>query len=577
MMDKDLRSDGRRRYRWMGWGLLASLGLALSLGAASCGGSAGGGPPLLQSNTNWLQRCGPDAPCSGALLCLCGMCTQPCSESTECGRLEGASCGGSCAEAAPSGGGMCVLGCTTDDDCADDFTCQASECRPRPAPLDETTLGNGRLTTAGACPNAFVSLDSVFEQARRDLDTLDVEDRSAIRYVSLANRNDAGACANDLEIERLALAKMLNSTSLDSAIVLPVPIDADRLLYRINLRDYGWDERYTLAGFEYGNAWDMLLVDNPYAISFEGPDANVLIEQTQTPVPLIQSDALVYAAVRGEPYMALLQQPGTLDELLVDLGIDAETNRADGEALRVGTTHSLISRANRILERHDLEVRAGVLWLTFDFLSDSEQDSILQNPLATNATGGSVMYSLPNGLPGFALFDEAGALTIDSDILLDTNQNNFRALTAISCMNCHATPIMPTADEVGGFVAANPDAFSEADRERIALLYRDSDTLRQVMSSDNASFRSALENVGVPRDSSDAVATVVFRFERDMTPSEMAGDLMLAPSDAEALQTSLGIDLIVTRQGFEQSLSNNLCSSLASARNRPTLCQQLSP
>jgi hypothetical protein len=70
---------------------------------------------------------------------------------------------------------------------------------------------------------------------------------------------------------------------------------------------------------------------------------------------------------------------------------------------------------------------------------------------------------------------------------------------------------------------------------------------------------------------------VVFRFERDMTPSEMAGDLMLAPSDAEALQTSLGIDLIVTRQGFEQSLSNNLCSSLASARNRPTLCQQLSP
>ena len=569
---RDPRSDKGRLHRWLRWSLLGCAGAALSLAAASCGGSAGGGPPLLQSNTNWLQRCGPDAPCSGALLCLCGMCTQPCAESNECGRLDGASCGGSCEEAAPSGGGLCVLGCTSDDDCGDEFVCEASECRPRPAALDEQALGDGQVGTAGVCSNAFVSIDDVFQRIRQDLETVYAEDRPFMRYVSLANRNDAGACQDELDLERLALTKALNSASLDTTLTAPVPIDANRLLYRINLLDYTWDRPRTLGSDSYDNAWDLILSRTPYAIAYDGPDATPISEQTATPVPLLQADALVYAITRAETYMALMRQPNSLDELFVELGIDVEANRRDAATWRAATTQSRISRADRVIERHQLEVRSGVAWMTLDF--DSELNpSVLQDPLATEAEGGTVTYSLPNGLPGFAIYDRSGLLQPDSDLLLDTNQNNFRALTAISCMNCHADTLIPTTDEVSPFVAANPEAFSSEDRERIARLYPTADVFRDMMAADNATFRTALENLGVPRGSADPVATAVFRFERDVTPAEMAGDLMLAPDDLEALASELGIAPTIGRRDFERSVEEKQCVSLANARNRPVVCR----
>jgi len=574
MMGKseDPRSGSGRLHRWLRWSLLGCAGVAMSLAAASCGGSAGGGPPLLQSNTNWLQRCGPEVPCSGALLCLCGMCTQPCSEESECGRLDGASCGGTCDEAAPSGGGLCVLGCTSDDDCGDEFVCQASECRPRPAALDEQALGDEQVGTAGACSNAFISLDSVFERARLDLDALDADDRPFMRYVSLANRNDAGACEDELDIERLALAKALNSTSLDTTLTLPLAIDADRLLYRIDLRDYRWDEPRTLNGVVSDSAWTLIIANSPYAIAFEGPDVARLTEQTRTSVPLLPADALLYAITRAEVYMAMLQQPATVNELLLDeLGIDVEANRRDGATWRAATTQSRISRADRILERHQLEVRAGVAWLTLDFYSDSSA-SVLQDPLATEADGGTVTYSLPNGLPAFAIYDEDGLLRGDSEILLDTNQNNFRATTAVSCMNCHADAIIPATDQAAAFVAANLEAYSAEDRARIALLYPGAELWRDLMAADNAAFRSAVENLGIGRGSPDPVAATAYRFERDVTPTDMAGDLMLAPGDMDVLASQLGIDVTADRDDFALSLADRLCVSLAGARNRPAGC-----
>lgn len=567
---EDQRRRGRQQ-RWLCWSLLAAAGLGLSLGAASCGGTAGSGAPLLQSNTNWLQRCGPDAPCSGALLCLCGMCTQPCAEAMECGRLEGATCGGSCDEAAPSGGGMCVLGCTTDDDCGAGFTCQATECRPQPATLAERALGDDQVGTTGACANAFVSLDNVFEHARLDLAQQDPEDRPYLRYLSLANRNDAGACEAELETERLALAKLLNSTSTNANVTLPVPVDADRLLYRINLLDYDWDIPRQRNGATYTDAWDMIVRNTPYGLAFQGPDASELSEQTRSPVPLIQADAFVHAAGRAEVYMALLGQPETIAELLLDLGVDAEANRADGAAWRAGTTQSNISRANRIIERHEIETRAGALWMTFDFVLESELD-IEINPLATESDGGTVTYGLPNGLPAFAIYDDDGFLRADSDILLDTNQNNFRALTAVSCMRCHTDTIVPVSDEVRSYVAANPTEFSAEDRESVARLYPTPDALRDLMANDNARFRSALETVGAARGSADSVALVIYRFESDVTPSTMAGDLMLAPADIDEFQTAVGIGPIIDRDDFEQSLAQHLCTSLAGAKNRPVGC-----
>ena len=51
--------------------------------------------------------------------------------------------------------------------------------------------------------------------------------------------------------------------------------------------------------------------------------------------------------------------------------------------------------------------------------------------------------------------DADGNLVEDSDILLDTNQSNFRALTSVSCSNGHASGFIPLTDEVNRFVTQN--------------------------------------------------------------------------------------------------------------------------
>ena len=51
--------------------------------------------------------------------------------------------------------------------------------------------------------------------------------------------------------------------------------------------------------------------------------------------------------------------------------------------------------------------------------------------------------------------DENDNIVEDSDILLDTNQNNFRAVTAVSCSNCHAAGFIPVIDEVRDIALAN--------------------------------------------------------------------------------------------------------------------------
>jgi hypothetical protein len=423
--------------RWIGRSALAGsvLGLFLVSGGASCGGTATGGGLLIDSNTNWLQRCGPEVPCAGALLCLCGMCSQPCAASAECGLLEGATCGGSCGEAAPSGGGMCVLACISSSECGEGFVCEASECRPEPAKVSELPLGDVQVPTDGPCTNAFVSEDNLFAAAHADLAAQDADDRQFIRYVSFANRFNAGACAPELGAERDALVKLLNSTSMDASITLPAAVDSGRVLYRIDLRDYGWDRPLRVGENDYGDSWEAITLGSPYGIEFEGPEADVMRADTGATVPLMQADAFVYAAGREETYMALIDLPETRDDLLLELGIDVDANRRDGQARRAATTKSRISRLDRIIERHEIEVRAGVFWMTLDFDDSNTLGTSFAQPLRTESDGGVITFSLPNGLPAFAVYDQGGQLVPDSDILLDTSQNNFRALTAVSCMS----------------------------------------------------------------------------------------------------------------------------------------------
>lgn len=95
-------------------GLLLALGLAGFACANTREDPTGG-------ETHFLARCDDSASaCGGDLVCVCHVCTLPCSEAATCARFPSATCesapdADACGQATP---GYCEVGCTADDDCA---------------------------------------------------------------------------------------------------------------------------------------------------------------------------------------------------------------------------------------------------------------------------------------------------------------------------------------------------------------------------------------------------------------------------------------------------------------------------
>ena len=63
-------------------------------------------------------------------------------------------------------------------------------------------------------------------------------DKVNIRYFHLANLHNSGAPESVLESTRGALSKTLNMLSTSEEIALPIAIDARKLIFRVNLRDF---------------------------------------------------------------------------------------------------------------------------------------------------------------------------------------------------------------------------------------------------------------------------------------------------------------------------------------------------
>jgi hypothetical protein len=199
-----------------------------------------------------------------------------------------------------------------------------------------------------------------------------------------------------------------------------------------------------------------------------------------------------------------------------ELGIDVQQNIADEDVIRAGTTKSRISRQDRVVERHDIEVRGGAFWQSFDF-ADNANESIFQDPFGFSPGGTEAIFTLPNGMLGFLIADENDNLVEDSDILLDTNQNNFRAITAVSCSNCHATGFIPVVDEVASVALANARAI-ELNRDEVeqlqAIYVSPQQFARQVQADSAGFYQRALQLADLPIQGGDPVSSAFHRSMR---------------------------------------------------------------
>jgi hypothetical protein len=274
----------------------------------------------------------------------------------------------------------------------------------------------------------------------------------------------------------------------------------------------------------------------------------------------------------------------TLDDFIInELEIDVNQNLIDEEQVRAGTTRSRISRQDRVIQRDEIGNRQGVLWQAFDFEDVDGNDSIFENVFDFAEGGTEAIFTLENGLFGFIIADADGNIVEDSDILLDTNQNNFRAVTSISCANCHAQGFIPVVDEVREIALANARTIGlNADEvEQLRNVYPTAAEFARIVEGDTQQFyQSALTRARVPTEGIDPMSAVFFRFDQRMSLEDAAGDLGLRPEELDDDLNLLNPALQVLSQGtvdrddFTQFYVDSLCILQVVGENNvdPVLC-----
>jgi len=436
------------------------------------------------------------------------------------------------------------------------------------------------------CTDQLFDFDSLYQEVARDLAIQDNDDALTTRYIALTNRFTAGVCADTtLDKDRQAMFKMVNALSTETSVRVPEPVDPAQTIYRIDLKDYGWDVAVDVVDAvgnvqSFDNRWDAIAAFNPYAVPFVGDDADDAVADSGTQFPVMFADSMLDTATIGNLYYALIDVNvlDTLDNFILnDLAIDVAQNLIDEDQVRAGTTKSRISRQDRVVQRDEIEIRQGVLWQSFDF-NDDQNESIFDNPFGFAEGGTEAIFTLPNGMLGYIIADAASNIVEDSDILLDTNQNNFRAITSVSCSNCHAQGLIPVVDEVREIALSNArvSGLVADEVEQLRAVYPAASEFAQIVEDDSTQFyKNALSRATVDLQGGDPLSSVFFRFDQDMTLEDAAGDLGLLPAELEdnldLLNPALGVldDNTLDRDDFTQFYVDSLCRLQIVGDNAP--------
>lgn len=433
--------------------------------------------------------------------------------------------------------------------------------------------------------NPPTSFDQLYRAIAADLRAQDADEREFMRYVSLDNRVAAGTCADtSLDTERHALNKLINMLSIDASIALPSPVNSDETLYRLDIRDMQWDREIVVDGVAFPDVWEAIVAANEYAVAFEGQDADDARADALTDVPVMFLDSMLDQAAIGNLYYAIIgvDVAQTLDVFILDvLGIDVEANLENEDLIRAGTTKSPVSRQDRVVEGHDLEDRPGFFYQSFDF-EDDQNESIFQNPFGFQEGGREAIFTLPNGMLAYLIADANDNLVQDSNILLDTSQNNFRAVTSVSCSSCHASGLIPVVDEVREVVRQNArvliadGTLNQEQLEQLSNVYLSPEAFARRVEDDSRNFYlNALSRANVPISGVEPVSTVFRRFDRDMTLRDAAADLGLSADELAAELNALEPELSVLRRStidrddFTALYVVTLCELSVVNENRP--------
>jgi tetratricopeptide (TPR) repeat protein len=364
-------------------------------------------------------------------------------------------------------------------------------------------------------------------------------DRRFARYFTLAHLHNAGLAADELQSYRHGLAKLVNSLSWGPRVVVPKAIGPAAAVFRIDLRDYQWDEA----------TWDAVLALNPYGVALDTDAAKFATAATRCRLPCVRGDWFVAAAARPPLYHDVLKLPETDRDLERLLRVDVTRNIRQERVARAGFNGSGVSRNNRLIERH--EAGAVVYWKSYDFLANTGRQNLFARPLGPGGDeghfrhdGGEIIFNLPNGLQAYLLVDGAGR-RIDkgpTSVVSDPKRPDRAVENGLSCMSCHAKGMIEKDDQVRAHVLKNPGAFAEADLETVKALYMPAAQMRELIRKDAKRFQEAVAKTGAPLTATEPVAVLALRFEAELDLPLAAAEAGGTPADLlAALQRSPGL------------------------------------
>lgn len=403
--------------------------------------------------------------------------------------------------------------------------------KTRPTPAEVALLKQwieaGAPAAVTAAKRAFIADSDAVRTILDDLKSLPPRQRRFTRYFTFTNLHNGGAADTDLQLARHALAKLLNSLSWHPRVAAPWPVDPQRTVYRIDLRDYQWN----------ANNWNRLVSGYPYPI-LRRSESKAFTAATGTELPYLRADWFVATASRAPLYYDLLQIPLTDRDLERLLRVDGPLDIQEERVVRAGFNGSGVSKNNRILERHDAGF--GAYWRSYDFSDNTDRQNIFDHPLGPHPgqsnfehAGGEIIFHLPNGLHGYMLVDANGRRLDRApiEIVSDPKRPDKFVEAGVSCMSCHFQGLMHKADQVRAHAEKNAKTFAKDDLETIKALYVPESKFKALLDEDTKKFQKAVAKTGALAAEPEPVSTLTLRFEGEVDLASAAAEVGLQPAD----------------------------------------------
>jgi hypothetical protein len=169
--------------------------------------------------------------------------------------------------------------------------------------MEWVSQGAPNWETPSLTARTFVSEARILQTIQADIKKQSELVRPYLRYYSLVHLYNAQVSDADLQQYRVGLSKLVNSLSRAPEIAVPVSINPERTLFRIDLHQFKWDDAI----------WKTIVRAYPYGYRSSGSDE--IRQLTGADVPYVRADWFVFQASTPPLYHEILRLPSTVKEL----------------------------------------------------------------------------------------------------------------------------------------------------------------------------------------------------------------------------------------------------------------------